>query len=74
MAARMFSEDQLEQLRSFPDIDKDDLIRQRRCYQRKHVGVVPSPHHQVRKIRRHSRRQESELLEIMCHLLRWPVA
>jgi hypothetical protein len=27
MAARMFSEDQLEQLRSFPDIGKDDLIR-----------------------------------------------
>ncbi len=52
MAARMFSEDQLEQLRSFPDIDKDDLIRPRRCYQRKHVGVVPSPRHQVLKIRR----------------------
>jgi hypothetical protein len=32
----------------------------RRCYQRKHVGVVPSPRHQVLKIRRHSRRQESE--------------
>ena len=27
MAVRMFSEDQLEQLRSFPDIGKDDLIR-----------------------------------------------
>ena len=27
MAARMFSEDQLEQLRSFPEIGKDDLIR-----------------------------------------------
>lgn len=27
MATRMFSEDQLEQLRSFPDISKDDLIR-----------------------------------------------
>ncbi len=27
MAARMFSEDQLEQLRSFPDIGKDDLIQ-----------------------------------------------
>ena len=27
MAARMFSEDQLEQLQSFPDIGKDDLIR-----------------------------------------------
>src|SRR5712691_395701 len=27
MAARMFSEDQLGQLRSFPDIGKDDLIR-----------------------------------------------
>jgi len=26
MAARMFSEDQLEQLRSFPDIGKDDLV------------------------------------------------
>ena len=50
MAARMFSEDQLEQLRSFPDIDKDDLIRSRRCYHRKHVGVVPSPRHQVLKI------------------------
>jgi len=51
MAARMFSEDQLEQMRSFPDIDKDDLIRPRRCYQRKHVGVVPSPRYQVLKIR-----------------------
>jgi hypothetical protein len=68
MAARMFSEDQLE-LWSFPDIDKDDLIRPRRCYQRKHVGVVPSPRYQVLKIRRHSRRQESELLEIMSHYL-----
>ncbi len=47
----MFSEDQLEQMRSFPDIDKDDLIRPRRCYQRKHVGVVPSPRYQVLKIR-----------------------
>ncbi len=27
MAARMFSEEQLEQLRSFPDIGRDDLIR-----------------------------------------------
>jgi Domain of unknown function (DUF4158) len=27
VAARMFSEDQLEQLRSFPDVGKDDLIR-----------------------------------------------
>ena len=26
-AARMFSEEQLEQLRSFPDIGRDDLIR-----------------------------------------------
>ena len=51
MAARTFSEDQLEQLRSFPDIGKDDLIRPRRCYQRKHVGVVPAPRHQVLKIR-----------------------
>ena len=27
MSTRMFSEDQLEQLRSFPDIGRDDLIR-----------------------------------------------
>ena len=27
VAARMFSEEQLEQLRSFPDIGRDDLIR-----------------------------------------------
>ena len=27
MAARMFSEEQLEQLRSFPDVGRDDLIR-----------------------------------------------
>jgi hypothetical protein len=27
MASRLFSGDQLEQLRSFPDISKDDLIR-----------------------------------------------
>jgi hypothetical protein len=27
VSTRMFSEEQLEQLRSFPDIGKDDLIR-----------------------------------------------
>ncbi len=27
VAVRMFSEEQLEQLRSFPDIGRDDLIR-----------------------------------------------
>ena len=27
VATRLFSDDQLEQLRSFPDIGKDDLIR-----------------------------------------------
>ena len=27
MATRLFSDDQLEQLRSFPDIGKDELVR-----------------------------------------------
>jgi hypothetical protein len=27
MSTRMFSEDQLERLRSYPDISRDDLIR-----------------------------------------------
>src|SRR5260370_35708262 len=40
MAARMFSEDQLEQLRSFPDIGKDNLIRVSRVSELGGSGVA----------------------------------